>query len=462
MKKRKFEIVCIIVLCIFVFNSIPFSQGSSIYSGQVNSTLQEGIDPNEYIEEDNMTINEVPYPLVTADMPLVSDAQVNSTKEAVIGLQEAGYGLDEIVVLLKADNKNASEISIACLSPQVNYNGRDIHTALLNANFSQTEADAAVPVALRSEGQFFTTNTNDPSSVAAEELLIDPNPLSTDVTTQDVNTQTTTTQDETGPTEVADIVQDIAQTPTLSAQERVQQGISAPAAKFKPTAKFKNRNNDKAVTTVTEMVTEGYSINQIAEGFKGNGYSTAEIADIFKKAGIGADDTYTALSSIALADAEASVKPKGKFMKIAIAIQGNEQWQAMQENKVVAAQKAALKNVCQEMISAGYSLEPALGNIAADLKNHGMSAKETYKTLIGNVANVTPTGKFTVQPRQTFGDGEVALAAAMLDAGYTQDEVRTAFEQGVRGNGIFRFTKYSYSNEAIEQILQRATQPNAI
>jgi len=469
MKKRKFEIVCIIVLCLFVFSSISFSQGSSIYSGQVNPALPEETDHNEYAEEGNVTINEVPYPLVTQDMPLVSDAQVNSTRDAIIGLQEAGYGLDEIVVLLKADNKNASEISIACLNPQVNYNGSDIHAALLNAGFSQAEADAAVPVALRSEGQFFTTNSNDPGSVAAEEVLIDPNPLSTDVTTQDVTTQTTTIQDETGPAEVANVGQDTVQTPTVSAQARIKQELSKPKTKFaKLLWNITNKNKQyssasEEVKIATQMIAEGYTIDQIANGFKGNGYSTSAIAEIFKEAGVGADAAYTALSSIALADAEASVKPKGKFTKIFIAIHGNEQWQAMQENKVVDAQQAALKQVCQEMAAAGYDLEPALGNIAADFKAHGMSAKQTYKALIGNVANTTPTAKFTAQPRQTFGDGEVALAAAMLDSGYSQDQVQNVFKQGFGGNGIlFHFKNYSYSDDAVNQILQRAIQPNAI
>ena len=125
------------------------------------------------------TLTDIPYAKeVSNDMPLVSDKKIPEAelKTSVSGLKDAGYELDEIVVILKNDDKSASQISYACLS--CGYNGKEIYNALSSSGFKSREVDSAVPPALRTENQFFKVDSSNPDSVAAELSLISPNPFS--------------------------------------------------------------------------------------------------------------------------------------------------------------------------------------------------------------------------------------------------------------------------------------------
>lgn len=145
---------------------------------------QDGSQKAELADSSAQTITNVPYVSSTSDsVPLVADAQIVSTSGTVSGLKDAGYSLDEIVGVLKNDKKSAPEISIACLKS--GYNGTSIFKALKKAGFSETAAQAAVPAALRTQGQLFQVYSNNPDSVPAETAMIAPNPFNAQATKQD-------------------------------------------------------------------------------------------------------------------------------------------------------------------------------------------------------------------------------------------------------------------------------------
>ncbi|MBU0633506.1 MAG: hypothetical protein KKB82_03320 [Candidatus Omnitrophica bacterium] len=179
MKKmtRSSKVICAVFICLLVFTA--FANGRFSYAQPGRILAQATADNAEdWQDADNIVSNGVSYQPITKELPLVSDTELDVIKESVVGLKEANYTLNEIVGLLKADNKSASDISLACLSSKANFKGADIYAALINAGFTKKEADAAVPVALRGEGQIFPVDTKEKNSIAAEEVLIAPNPLS--------------------------------------------------------------------------------------------------------------------------------------------------------------------------------------------------------------------------------------------------------------------------------------------
>ncbi|MBU4304179.1 MAG: hypothetical protein KJ893_00910 [Candidatus Omnitrophica bacterium] len=128
-------------------------------------------------ETDNNKINQVPFTGSSEEVPFVSDARVSNVKETVAGLKEAGYSLEDVVSILKNDNKGAPEISIACLS--AGYSGTNIFNALKEAGFSGKAAEAAVPPALRTEGQIFSVYFDKTGKGNIDRTaMISPNPFS--------------------------------------------------------------------------------------------------------------------------------------------------------------------------------------------------------------------------------------------------------------------------------------------
>jgi hypothetical protein len=141
---------------------MPAGQGTAAKAELNDSTSQK--------------VTKVPYVNATGEtIPLVADTQIVGIKETVTGLKEAGYSLNEIAVVLKNDKKSAPEISVACL--RAGYNGTKVFEALQRSGFSSQAAEAAVPPALRTQGQLFSVHKNNPDSAAAEMAMIEPNPL---------------------------------------------------------------------------------------------------------------------------------------------------------------------------------------------------------------------------------------------------------------------------------------------
>ncbi len=166
------RIVFILLICVFL--AVNNSPGNA----QVQKrNMQANKAKPELKEEDSMQIlKNVPHANMESDsLPLVSDGKISNLKETVKGLKEAGYTISEIVVVLKNDSFKAPQISIACL--KAGYNGTKIFQALKKAGFSDRQAQAAVPAALRTKSQPLSVYMNDPDSVEAEMTLIEPNPF---------------------------------------------------------------------------------------------------------------------------------------------------------------------------------------------------------------------------------------------------------------------------------------------
>ena len=127
-------------------------------------------------EADTNKIKQVPYTGTSEEVPFVSDARVSNVKETVVVLKEAGYSLEDIVSILKNDNKGAPEISIACLS--AGYSGSNIFNALKESGFSGKAAQAAVPPALRTEGRLFSVYSDKTGKGNIDQTaMISPNPF---------------------------------------------------------------------------------------------------------------------------------------------------------------------------------------------------------------------------------------------------------------------------------------------
>jgi len=272
-------------------------------------------------------------------------------------------------------------------------------------------------------------------------------------------------------------------TPQKSAKDRVAEGTGQkPGTKFRhivSSRKVENNTEEgnswtiltssRAVTekeknTVTEMLDEGYSIEDIAQGFADNGYSTADIAAIFKKAGVSAEDAYSALSKIEIKKAEAKAeqqKPRAKFRRH----KNDPNWKENDlEKRKNEAKQGAVLEVLDTMEKAGYDVKSAVDGAVQDLKDAGMSANQVYNAVISKVADGKPKHKFTgriwsrsnikfyTKPHmESYGEGEAALAAAMIKAGYSKEEISAQFENKNRYYGY-----YSYSFGDREMIMSQA------
>ncbi|MBU0633507.1 MAG: hypothetical protein KKB82_03325 [Candidatus Omnitrophica bacterium] len=440
-KEKILKVVCMSVISVFAI--VLLGRGQTVFQNQT----EDQRDYDGSVEIQDVT---VPY---TAGMSAESGASAAQNNDAnavldgyVQGLVEGGMSDVDIHTQVSIVFNNMSE-AVGTATIQIETEGNPYFI------YSPTAIDVSIQKARSAVGSQNTTSEPVVEATAAVAVEV-------------AAEQTQAEQ--------------VQAAPTMPASERVAQGVGQkPTRKFSGiggiiAAIFKAKTGNamqKEKNTTTQMINEGYSITEIAQGFKANGYSTKEIANIFEKAGVGVEDAYTALSTVALAEAQASVEqqrpgPKFKMRNQAFPGGWEAKWQEQQDTDLTAASQAALKGVTRELIDAGYDIQPALGNIATDMKANGMSAKETYKVLIGCVSDAKPVGKtiFRTSPIQTFGDGEVALAGAMMNAGYGEAEVRTAFEQGYARGGIFSgfLKQYSYSDNTVTQILQRATQATPV
>jgi hypothetical protein len=262
------------------------------------------------------------------------------------------------------------------------------------------------------------------------------------------------------------------QTSLKPAADRVKEGVT-PATRREKFVTQMNQNNengtytptDKEISTVKNMLSEGYTNDEIAQGFVDNGYSTAQVSSIFNKSGVSASDTYSAVSKIAISEAEAGVtdqKPTAKF-KTKNSDKWEQKWQSQQDAAKNQAKQDAILSTVNEMKAAGYEIDGALDTIVSDLESTGMSAQEVKDALIEKVADGKPRTKFkgqgswikawisnSRQPQMTSaGEGEIALATAMINAGYSKEEVQAIFEKS---------GSYSYTADAVKTIMSGAQQ----
>ncbi|MBU1042848.1 MAG: hypothetical protein KJ915_00415 [Candidatus Omnitrophica bacterium] len=108
---------------------------------------------------ENSSVNVVPYTKGAAASPAGSSITRGAKLEQTVkGLNDAGYSLDEVTVILKNDKNDASTVSIACLKQ--GFNGQQIYKSLLKAGYSKKSADLAVPLSIRPEIQILGISTN--------------------------------------------------------------------------------------------------------------------------------------------------------------------------------------------------------------------------------------------------------------------------------------------------------------
>ena len=262
----------------------------------------------------------------------------------------------------------------------------------------------------------------------------------------------------------APVAQDTSQeeAPGTPAADRVKEGIGN-----KPRFKFRsfllNRNEDGGITfkkrvtadetnTVKEMLGEGYSIEDIAQGFADNNYSTKDIIAVFQKAEVSASDTYSALSKTEISKAEekaANQKPSAKFKnsKSKFLHKIYENRQSKYEQGIVNSKKDAVTGLLGDMKEAGFDISGSLDGAVADLKAAGLSASEAYDAVKPIAVPNRPSAKFrnnklwqkfsdriykiankTKPSSAAYGEAEYALAASMLKAGYAKSEIAAEFK----------------------------------
>ncbi|MBI4708288.1 MAG: hypothetical protein HY761_10265 [Candidatus Omnitrophica bacterium] len=176
-----------IIKSLIVFFAVVFLTAGSAQSANQDILLQDNNEqPKEGLTENDNTIETEPaFGGASFDnIPLVSDVRVTNITDTVSGLKKSGYSLDTIASFLKNDEQSASDISIACL--REGYNGMEIFNALQNAGFSERECDAAVPKALRTQGQFLSIFTKiNADSDNDNSAVISPNPFTKGVLKSD-------------------------------------------------------------------------------------------------------------------------------------------------------------------------------------------------------------------------------------------------------------------------------------
>ncbi|MBU4304177.1 MAG: hypothetical protein KJ893_00900 [Candidatus Omnitrophica bacterium] len=424
MKKREYIIICMVVMIVLSVASDssgewPFSSKGTFVS----------LENTEKKTESNVN-NPIATIPVSQDISVVNGTQASSdnslspgtTAQAVAsGYIESGKTKGEIISSLIQIGYSQTEAEIAYSKASVNYVVQP--QAVVVSGSIASAASSALEA--QTEETINTANTVEPVQQKTEELK--------------------------------------------PAEQRITEGLGQnirPRGKFG--ARVKN-NYTQEGNIAKDMLNEGYTVEQIVDGYAKKGYAGAKIAKILNIAGVSASDAYQALSTASISKAEAAVytiKPTGKFksifksiIKTLIIKLGQTQEQKL-ETRENAARQEAIKSTVNEMQAAGYDIKPALDSIVQNLKDTGMSAQQAKDFLISKVADGKPRAKFhggwfisRTQPRMTSaGEGEINLAAAMLQAGYSKEEVQSTFESK---RGRF-YVAYSYTPGAITGIMSAA------
>ena len=129
-------ILLVLGICLIMTNLPGYCQMEKIKRYNSKKSQKDQLKESE---SDDMKVKNIPAGEYSFDeVPLVADARVDNMQDTIEGLKDVGYSLDEIVTVLKNDNKNAPQISMACL--KAGYNGTKIYNSLQKAGFSKGEA----------------------------------------------------------------------------------------------------------------------------------------------------------------------------------------------------------------------------------------------------------------------------------------------------------------------------------
>ena len=427
MKKKTLRTACAIVAFMLIFS---LDGVAAVIDDEITQSTDE--EKTELVDIDDVTVIEV----TESDAELSLSTNNSSSSIALTPIEEA----TSVASGLIASGSTDKSVVIA---------------TLVSAGFEQTEAEIAYAKA--------STNNvlDDPTTITVSAVSSESD---TEAIISDVDDEEVDTSDIDGATVDEETVVAAVTTsaPETAPSDRVAQTV-------KPSSKFKNKSglfsksiseSTAEVTTAKSMVDEGYTVEQIVEGFADNGYSTDTISSILNKSGVSAEDAYEALSNH-LTETGSS-KPSKKFVKRFGA-----------ESAEDKAAQDQVKTVVNTLESAGYEVQDVLDTAVQDLKDAGMTAVEIKDYLNEKVADGKPKSKFKTvtslknlvnkvgsftnkftssRPLKmtSYGDGETALASAMLKAGFSSETVESAFKSG---NQI-------YTNEDAATIVSSAQYQN--
>lgn len=157
---KNFIILFGFIIFMVIINSLGVCQMEKIDVSSENAHRAE--------LSENKSVNVVPYTKGSSEsLTVSSETKGKKLEQTVKGLKDAGYSLDQITVVLKNDNNDASAVSIACLKQ--GFSGDKIFQSLIKAGFSKNNAESALPLSIRQEIQIFgiTTNYNEALNIGS-------------------------------------------------------------------------------------------------------------------------------------------------------------------------------------------------------------------------------------------------------------------------------------------------------
>ena len=362
------------------------------------------------------------------------------TQIAVSGIQDDKLHQDSKIEDAQVDNsQNTKVVTVSQDDTMINGSQQLQQDTGLSSMENATSLATGYIQANMSKEEIISTLTSDLGYTQTEAEIAYSKASVTLESQQGISSQTTTTEES-----IQEEDRDV------SAKGRVKQGITrSPRSKFltrriRKTAgeggiTFKKKVTNDETSTVKEMLDEGYSIEEIAEGFSQNNYSTTDIIAVFKGAGVSAGDTYKALSKMVISKAEAKVekeKPKSKFMR-RILKRSEKDSEARKKN----ANKDAVKSLLSQMKRAGYDINGAIDGAVQDLKDAGLSTSEAFWSVYPLIETKKPSSKFRKvwgiasfrkkikTNKSKYGEAEYAMAAAMMKAGYEKGEISAEFKK---------------------------------
>lgn len=320
MNNKRIVSVLIIVICfVFAFTTLAIS-------GIEDEKLIQGSNPDDTQIDDS---TEAKVVNVTADDTALNDpsssqqnndlSPIDNATSLAAGYIQSGKSQDEIITTLTADlgyTKTEAQIAYSKASTQSDPGAAAVDTDTVNADVDETLPQVS------------------PEDRAAETLK--PR---------------------------------VKFKKKGSLLKRLISGLKSVLSRRAERTPYYKVGTQDQVDTVNGMLDEGYTHEQIAEGFASNGYRSNETAAIFKSSGVSVDDAYKALSSAAVKKAEANAgekAPKSKFIK--------------RIGKTTDEQHAIVK-AYDSLFKGGYEIDEPLDIAVQDLIDAGMTEEQAMKFL---------------------------------------------------------------------------------
>ena len=184
-----------LIISIILIGKIDISLGElaeiNAYQGEENIRPQLG-------ENQNVANKVVPYIALEEKGAYYPVENSSHVLETVAGLKDAGYSLDEIVLILKNNDTSALTISSACLNN--GYKGEMVFGALTRAGFGEREVQTAVPFNMRQVNVL--AEPYNPALISAGGVVIETNPFIAVSHTQDVVSGDKSAYDNVAPVEL--------------------------------------------------------------------------------------------------------------------------------------------------------------------------------------------------------------------------------------------------------------------